>query len=578
MTLFEDRASTQVLGFALMFSVTMTTFAIYQADVVPHQNERIEFEHSQALESEMEALQQTMQETGRSGTTQSVTLATSPSYPARAVAVNPPEPRSRLSTSERMVDGVALSGFSASAAPDYWDGSTRRFDTRLLSLEAEYRRAAEPTYRLEHGVLVKEFDNGELRLVSDGGLVSGNRIQLVLLSGEYRRQARQAKVDIEPVSTSTRYTTVTATGSPATLTLPTNLPESAWDGYVADESKLTGLRYTDTGSGTPNEVTLEFDSTGSATYQLRITRLGVGDTATATPAYVSAAGDRAKLLEPSTTYRFTARVNDPAGSGVNGEAVHLNTVSGSGMLSAAELDTSGDGTVTFEYTTGPSPSSPVRIRASIDGDDPADDARKVRFELTDTGRPTTSPGPPPSGSNPVYTVMSANQRFAGLGTVDQFHLSNGHAVTTDECLLGIGSSTTGPSPGPPPWAAAATATCDAEERVSLDATLTGTSDRYRVQVELVDTDDDADPDAGAVSITKNGNDYAEGELEGDAVDRIFDGGETDVFEPDNYDSFDTGGLLDDEDVEGDLDAISIDDASLMVNEMHGRVDVEPDED
>lgn len=46
----DDRAATQVLGFRVMFSIVTITFAIYQADMVPHRNGQVEFEHAQALE------------------------------------------------------------------------------------------------------------------------------------------------------------------------------------------------------------------------------------------------------------------------------------------------------------------------------------------------------------------------------------------------------------------------------------------------------------------------------------------------------------------------------------------------
>ena len=49
----EDQAVSTVIGFVLIFGILVVSFSVYQATVVPQQNEDVEFEQQQSVQSDL---------------------------------------------------------------------------------------------------------------------------------------------------------------------------------------------------------------------------------------------------------------------------------------------------------------------------------------------------------------------------------------------------------------------------------------------------------------------------------------------------------------------------------------------
>jgi hypothetical protein len=409
--LFEDRASTQVLGFALMFSVTMTTFAIYQADVVPHQNEQVEFEHNQGMAEELGKLRGAAQQAGH-GVPTATTLGTGAAYPERAVAVNPTNPRGRLWTSG--VHTAELTDIEP-ADGDYWTGGSQTFETRLATYRANYQYIEGATYSFEHGVPAKHFPNGNQRVLGSPSVIDGNRIDLVLMGGDFDRKGLSTTVEFRPVSSSTEYRTLKR--QDGEITLPTRLTRSEWESLVPSHVDVS----VDTAPD-PNEVTLELDS--SRTYQLRITKLKLvdedGSASQASVGMLTAKTTTTLPVNPDESTSLTVTARDEYGNPVPGVEVEF-TPSDPDIGSTQTLRTGSDGEST--YRVSPSTTVNGNVTASVVGG-----PESTTFDLQVPGSASTD------GELEVY---ASGQKAEALGDVRSLTLSNAWTVrTTDEnCRL-----------------------------------------------------------------------------------------------------------------------------------------------
>jgi hypothetical protein len=550
----DDRGASNVIGFVLAFAITTSTFAIYQGDVVPHQVQATEFEHSQSVETDMERLQRALRRSGVDGAPRSATVRVAASYKPRAFGMNPPESVGRLEAGPPRQ--VEVTGFKREnpGSGAYWDGSTRTFDTRLLSLGLDYTRMrTAPSYHLEHGMVTKEFHNGKTDLRSGGGFITSGAVNLQLLESDLSRTSPTASLDVHPVSEADDHTTLETESGGGTIELPTTLSETEWENYADDRAHVSVSSYDD--ASDPHRVTLSFD--GGRMYDLRISRLSLGEEQPAPTAHhVAAVSKRTQHLDPDTNYQFTVEVRDEYGNPVDDTTVSLSVQSGSGTLvQGSSVTTGADGVAQFTYTTGSSPPDPTVVRAGIDDESP--NYEYTEFELSTSG---AGAGAGAGSGNPVYTVSTPNQQYTGLNDVDTLYLNDGSAVSTGDCLLSV---------------------CSGGRSIAADLTLDGSTEQYRVQVQLYDdTNDDGAPEKGRTKVVRYSDDEVvfEGDLTESAVDAITDDDastRTDVFDENAYDF---GGLSLTDPSDDTFDQ-TIQDATMMTNAVQGRVDVdeEPDD-
>jgi hypothetical protein len=410
-TLFEDRASTQVLGFALMFAVTMTTFALYQADVVPHQNEAIEHQHNHAMAEEMGKLRSASQRASH-GVPAAATLKTGVTYPKRAIAVNPPSvPGGLRTTGTHTVELTDIEPVDGS----YWSGSSPDFQTRMVTYDADYTHIEGAAYSLEHGIPVKQFENGEHRIVGSPNVIDGNRIDLMLLAGEFEQTGQSTTVEVQPVSTSMEYRTLKQQSG--TITLPTHLSQSEWESLVPSHVGVS----VDTAPD-PNKVTLTLDP--GRTYQLRITKLklvGADGSASRAPVEMLTAETASPLpVNPDEATPLTVTARDKYGNPVLGVEIEFDP-SSSTIGSTQTIRTGEDGEATYRIT----PADPVNgdVMASV-----VSGSQSVTFDLQ---KPTGT------GAGSAWEVYTSGQMSEDVGGISGITLSNAWTVrTTDEnCRL-----------------------------------------------------------------------------------------------------------------------------------------------
>ena len=85
----DERAAAIQVGAVLLFGILIISMAMYQATVVPDQNEGVEFNHNQEVQGQMQDLRNTVVSVPGGGGGGSVTVELGTRYPSRSLLVNP---------------------------------------------------------------------------------------------------------------------------------------------------------------------------------------------------------------------------------------------------------------------------------------------------------------------------------------------------------------------------------------------------------------------------------------------------------------------------------------------------------
>ncbi|MDS0299409.1 hypothetical protein NDI76_11715 [Halogeometricum sp. S1BR25-6] len=286
----DDRGVTVQIGAVLLFGFLVVSMSLYQATVVPQENERVEFNHNQRAVSDMQEVRNAVVRAGTTGESAPVTVELGTRYRARAMFVNPSPPGGTLSTSplgevsirNAAVDDATTAESDYPDIADFWN-ETRRYPTNSLTYRPSYNRFRDaPTTVYENGVLYNRFDRGNetVTLAKTGQtLVSGERISVVTLTGNLSRGgSRTLSVDPETVSQSSRTISVTnESAGPLTVVVPTGLSANDWRELLRDSGQMRGDggRVLNVSAG-PSTGTVEITLEPGVTYQLSLSRVRVG--------------------------------------------------------------------------------------------------------------------------------------------------------------------------------------------------------------------------------------------------------------------------------------------------------------
>ncbi|MXR41568.1 hypothetical protein GRX01_09485 [Halobaculum sp. WSA2] len=372
----RDRAVTVQIGAVILFGFLIVALSTYQATVVPDQNREVEFLHSQEVQTDMVELSSSVAATGRTGDSAPATVKLGTRYPSRAFFVNPPPASGSLRSVEPSGDGnVTLENLSVMSsangeAADYWDvPSNRNKSTRFVVYEPGYNvYRGGPATRYESGVTFNRFDGGANLTLIDQGVVEGDRVTLIAVSGDLDRSGvSTASVEPEAVSTVSRRERVSGE---LDVTVPTTLNATRWEELLADEIDdgwVNGTRQTGQG-----RVTIELND--SRTYSLGIAavHLGSGGAPDRTPAYLDVERSPSEMTV-DTTREVVVEVRDEYGNPVPGTAVAGYAPEGSfADGTTATVRTDDDGRAVFEYTAGGDDAT-LNFSFATEPDDPAFD-------------------------------------------------------------------------------------------------------------------------------------------------------------------------------------------------------------
>lgn len=387
----DERGVSELLGAILLFGLLVAVLVLLQANAVPSQNERVEFDHNQRVQADVLELSSAAEDVAATGRDRSTVLELAPEYPNRFLLLNPGRAQGRVSTVE--ADFEVENAVAAGETGDYWDGSERTFDANALEYVPNYNVYANaPDTVLAHGTVTDRFPDGTVTEIGGSSFVDGRRISLLALDGQ-RSEARGGALSVElvPLSTGTETVTVTDDGSgPVVVRVQTDLTVARWERILGDELSPDGF-VTAVRDGPGDTVEVVFET--GETYQLRLSKVGVGSGITdPEPAYLTARGDTAPTLEPGERRELTVQVRD--GFNAPEPGVEVTFAADEGTLDGTSVVTDADGEATVTYTAG---STDDRITATLDGGTGADgDPRSVVYRVT-----VQTPGEDPGqGSEP----------------------------------------------------------------------------------------------------------------------------------------------------------------------------------
>jgi hypothetical protein len=345
----DRRAAALQVGAILLLGFLVIGLALYQATVVPDQNERVEFDHNQQVQESLQDVRNGILRTASAERTSPTTVPLGTRYPTRVVAVNPPPSGGRLATESggevTLVNATAIDDETA----DYWNGSDRSYATaklRYTPTYSLYRSAPRTTYGAT--VLYNEFD-GRSRATSEQSLLDGNRIYVVTLAGSYDRSGTQAvTVDPTAVSASDRVVAINdSTG--LELAVDTDLAESDWEALLAPQYARNGGRIAGDESGvTVTDGTLTVDLS-PGTYRLRMAKVGVGTGADDTAKQYLTVVDGAESVTAGGTRRIVLEVRDGYNNPVPGVPVNASVNRSDARIQPNRGVSNGEGQVVFEY-------------------------------------------------------------------------------------------------------------------------------------------------------------------------------------------------------------------------------------
>jgi len=370
----DERAQSIQIGAVLIFGVLIIFLSIWQAFVVPNQNEEIEFDHNQEVQQELTELRGVVNSMPDAESTRSTAVTLGVRYPSRAIFVNPGPTSGTLRTVGTTDESVNVTFANVTAegnVGDFWDDPDP-YNTGFLSYEPNYNLYGNaPETVFENSVLYNDFgdsdgDRNALPLTGQS-LVDGDRITIVTLNGSFSAgRTGTTSVDVRPVSTRTRTVDIEGAGGPVTVRIPTRLDNGTWEDILEEEAELVdqggNVERVADGPGETVELVLR-ELPADESYSLRLVKVGLGTRVTGTDAayLTDVAGDET-TVGTDEARDVTVEVRDAFNGPVRDRLV--NASAARGTLTTSRPRSGGDGRVTFRYRA-PSSAGTDRLNFTI---------------------------------------------------------------------------------------------------------------------------------------------------------------------------------------------------------------------
>jgi hypothetical protein len=347
--LTAERGQALQVGAVLLFGILIILFTVWQAFVIPDQNERVEFSHSQEVQSEMVELRGDIVSTADATTPASGSVKLGTQFPTRLLFVNPSPAAGTLQTTSVGADEFLLENVNATGGPgeaEFWNGDNRTYETTSLEYSPDYRVfQGAPITLYDNTVTYNVFDRGRnSSSLSDQAVIDGDTITLVSLVGDYSESGiGSVTPDIQPVSTRAESVPIeNSSGGNITLRLPTRLNQSQWSQLLVGQSNVQNV--SDAGPETV-EITL-----APGQYELRMAKVGIGEGLAETrPAYIEPVEGADEEIATTRNHTITVEVRDRFNVPQNNVNITGNVSDSDGTIRPLSQTTNVDGRATFEF-------------------------------------------------------------------------------------------------------------------------------------------------------------------------------------------------------------------------------------
>ncbi|ERH04755.1 MAG: hypothetical protein J07HR59_00245, partial [Halorubrum sp. J07HR59] len=388
----DDRAVSAVLGFVLVFGLLVASLSIFQAQVIPAENEQVEIAHYEQAQGEMADLQTAYLEAAGSRTIRSTTVTPGTRLPTRVLFVNGPPPDGTVQTTTVSNGTITASGFNVSTVC----GAESPVETRNIVFDTDYQQFSDsqtPPYVYEHTVIHQQTSENATLLETDQQLLRGSTLSLFPFTDDFSRSGIESQSvefgSINPITTN-------VTG-PVSVTLPTTLTAAQWERLLSDEPNFESASQVGT-----NRVKLSLSDTS---YSVRCAPVGNGF-----PQNISGTGD-----DPTDE---TVQWLDPSGQ---------SGVTCSKPAEECTLDKSQTSSATVEARTNPSVEG-------ADIDFAATDLEVVSLSplsgVTDSAGRTATVVEPQAGETGQTTLITS-----GVGSSDRILFRIRGAVGRDSIVF-----------------------------------------------------------------------------------------------------------------------------------------------
>ncbi len=175
--LTDERAVAPVVGFVLLFGISVIAFSGYQAVQVPQQNAETEVQHYQDVQNDLIVVRNAILRAGQQNQPQFESVQLGTQYRERILALNPPDPAGTLRTSE---------GYNITLENET---TTTNVTTRVLKYQNGYNELDIDQLYYENSVLYLDAESGERVIFEDQNLVrdNGTTVIITALQREFSR-------------------------------------------------------------------------------------------------------------------------------------------------------------------------------------------------------------------------------------------------------------------------------------------------------------------------------------------------------------------------------------------------------
>ncbi len=379
----DTRAVSEVIGAILVFGLLIALLAIMQTQAVPAANERVEFEHSQGVQSDLTKFHEAASRVAATGTPESARVQMGTTYPTRLLFFNPRNPSGELRVAGNQTATIHNIRAVDSHIDDYINNNITGLQTKRLEYRPNYNEYDHPPVMvLEYGAVYRDYGD-QVTIDDPGQVISGNSISLTFFNGDMARTTG-GSMSLEAQATSSPARTVTVepndNDEPIILEIPSNLNASQWEDILEDESNVEAV-----GETTDGMVGIALNET--ETYTLRMAQIGIGSgVPTPEATYVARADNRQLQFGEAT--RLPIEVRDRYNNPVSGESINLSVSNGGfeNGTQTIESTTTEDGQPSALYSG--SDEGVVELEASFVREpsdpsfDPDDNKEDIRFNVT----------------------------------------------------------------------------------------------------------------------------------------------------------------------------------------------------
>jgi hypothetical protein len=270
----DDRAQTVQIGAVLLFATIIIALSLYQATVVPQENQQVEFAAYQEASADMLDLRNALLSTASGDGTRAVTFKTGARYPSRTFLMNGLDPAGTVSTTAAA--NVTLGNVDANATAFENVGAyvaneshELNYTSRQVRFDPAYNHISPASLVTTNGFVYRTHDNATQ--LAPQTLVRGNTITLTTIVGSLDASGYNTPITAVPVSAHVNTVTVTnQSAGPLNLTLPTQLNASEWNETVLGTTG-TQLVQDVTDGPRPDTVTVQLEA--NEQYELEIARV-----------------------------------------------------------------------------------------------------------------------------------------------------------------------------------------------------------------------------------------------------------------------------------------------------------------